>query len=128
ESDGLRGAFYSVAAGLVSTVGGRIEDRNGELVSGTDGWGSDVAASENPCGPSDPAVLASKSGDGQERDEVQAYELVNGLARPASEPLSLAGPVTALWPTETPRQTTLVIRNSKTGNYEASRLGLACAE
>jgi hypothetical protein len=40
----------------------------------------------------------------------------------------LTGPITALWPAETAGQATLVIRNSKTGNYEASRLGLACAE
>jgi hypothetical protein len=127
ESENPRGAFYTMAAGLIATADGRIQDRNGEPVSGADGWGSDVAAVDNPCG-ADSVVVASKAGDGRERDEVQAYELVNGLARAASEPLSLPGPVTALWPAETPGQTTLVIRNSKTGNYEASRLGLACAE
>ena len=47
---------------------------------------------------------------------------------PASEPMALPGPITALWPAETPGQATLVVRNSKTGNYEASRLGVACAE
>jgi hypothetical protein len=122
ESDGVRGAFYTFAAGLTATADGRVLDRTGEPVSGAEGWGSDLATIDNACEPANPAVLASKAGDGRERDEVQAYELANGLTRPASEPLSLSGPMTALW------QSTLVVRNSKTGNYEASRLGLACAE
>jgi len=45
-----------------------------------------------------------------------------------SEPISLPGPVTALWPAVEPAQATLVVRNSNTGNYEASRLAVACAE
>jgi len=127
ESENQRGTFYTVATGLIAAADGRIQDRGGEQLSGADGWGSDIAVVDNPCEP-DPVVVVSKAGDGLDRDEVQAYEIANGLARTASEPLSLPGPVTALWPAETPRQTTLVIRNSKTGNYEASRLGLACPE
>ncbi|HYL76824.1 MAG TPA: hypothetical protein VEU96_21590 [Bryobacteraceae bacterium] len=127
ESDSPRGPFYTVAVGLLATAEGRIQDRNGEQVSGADGWGSDVVSVDNPCG-ADPALVVAKAGDGRDHDEVQAYEMVNGLARAASEPVSLPGAVTALWPAESRGQATLVIRDSKTGNYAASRLGLACAE
>ena len=47
---------------------------------------------------------------------------------PASDPLPLPGPVTALWPAETRSQATLVVHNLQTGEYEASRLGLACTQ
>jgi hypothetical protein len=40
----------------------------------------------------------------------------------------LPGPVTALWAAETGREVTLVVHNLQTGQYEASRLGLACAQ
>ena len=127
ESDGVRGAFYSTAAGFTATIDGRVIDRSGEPVSGADSFGSDIAAIDNPCG-ADPVVLASSAGDSNDRDAIQAYEMTNDVARAASESLSLPGPVTAFWPAETSHQVTLVVRNSKTGNYEASRLGLACAE
>jgi hypothetical protein len=126
ESDSVRGAFYSVASGIIAAAEGRIQDRSGEPVAGADAWGSDLATIGSACGV-EPVVVAAKAGDGP-RDEVQAYEVTNGLARAVSEAVGLPGPVTALWPAETPGQLTVVIRNSKTGNYEASRLGLACAE
>jgi hypothetical protein len=72
--------------------------------------------------------LGSAAGDAEDHDQIQAYEMVDGQAVAASDLLFLPGPVTALWPSETPGQSTLVIRNSKTGNYEASRLGVACTE
>ena len=68
------------------------------------------------------------AGDAEDHDQIQAYEMVDGQAVAASDLLFLPGPVTALWPSETPGQSTVVIRNSKTGNYEASRLGVACTE
>jgi len=125
EAEGVRGPFYSAAGGLLASVDGRIVDRAGEPAAGTDGWGSDLAGVENSCGSST-VILATRTGGAQ--DQVQAYDVANGQAVPASDPLYLAGPVTALWPAEADAQATLVIRNSKTGNYEASRLGLACAE
>ena len=127
ESDGVKGAFYTGSAAWLLTGDGRIVDRAGEPLAGADGWGSELASIENPCS-SGWMVLASKAGDGDARDRVQAYEIAEGRMVAASEPITLEGSVTALWPAETLAQATLVIRNSKTGNYEASRLGVACAE
>jgi hypothetical protein len=127
ESDNARVPFYSAAAGWFASSEGRIVDRAGQPLAGSDGWGSEISSVENPCGPGW-MVLVSAAGDGQDRDQIQAYEIADGQAVAASEPIALPGPVTALWPAETHGQSTLVIRNSKTGNYEASRLGVACAE
>ena len=92
-----------------------------------DGSSSELSSIENPCG-SGWMLLGAAAGDAEDRDQVQAYEILDGQAITASDPLVLPGPVTALWPSETAGQSTLVIRNSKTGNYEVSRLGVACAE
>jgi hypothetical protein len=127
ESDNARGSFYAAAAGWFSTSEGRILNPTGELLAGSDGWGSQISSIENPCG-SGWMLLVSAAGDAQDRDQIQAYEVTDGQVLAASETISLPGSVTALWPAETPAQATIVIRNSKTGNYEASRLGVACAE
>ncbi len=127
ESDGGASAFYAVGGGLFATQNGRIQDRAGEVRAGSDGWGSDLASIENPCVPGW-MVLATKAADAGDGDQIQAYEIANGQVIPASEPMTLPGTVTALWPSEAPGQVTLVVRNSKTGDYEASRLRLACAE
>jgi hypothetical protein len=127
EWDGVKGAFYGTAGGLFASANGRIQDRAGEPAPGAEGWGGDLAGIANSCGVNS-LVLATRAGDGAEGDQIQAYEIANGQGRAARETMTLPGPVTALWPAETTGQVTLVIRNSKTGNYEASRLGVACAE
>jgi hypothetical protein len=92
-----------------------------------DAWGSDFASVETSCG-ANPAILASGSGNSPDRDQAQAYEIAGGRAVSASEPMMLPGTITALWPADAAGQATLVARNSKTGIYEASRLGVACSE
>jgi hypothetical protein len=127
ESPSFQSAFYAGANGWFSTTGHRIMDRAGNTLAVAEAWGTDFANIESSC-VSNPTVLASGSSDNPDRDQAQAFEIASGRATPVSEPASLAGPITALWPAETAGQATLVIRNSKTGNYEASRLGVACAE
>lgn len=93
--------------------------------SGTEGWGSDVAAVDNPCAQS---AIVIADGNSSDHDQVQAFEIAGSLASAASEPVAVAGAVTALWPAETRGQVTVVVRDSQTGHYAASRLGLACAQ
>jgi hypothetical protein len=128
EATGIRGAFYSEADGLFAMADGKIADRAGQPFPGADGWGSDIAGVANPCGSSTDTVIVDGAGDDPSRDQIQVHVIADGDAAPASEPMTLPGPVTALWSSETGGQTTLVIRNPKTGAYEAYRLGLACAE
>jgi hypothetical protein len=119
ESDSVHSTFYNAAAGLFATTGGKIEDRAGEPTAGAEKWGTDLT---------NPLVIATTAGDATAGDQIQIYDIANGQAAPASNALPLNGPVMALWPAETAGQASLVVRNSKTGFYEASRLGLACAE
>lgn len=119
ESSAIRAPFYSSANGIFAMADGRALDRSGQVVAGAEVWGSDIAAMVDPCGAG-AAVIASSAASG--REEVRVYELANGQATPASDAMPLPGPVTALWPA------TLVVRNLQTGQYEASRLALACTE
>jgi hypothetical protein len=82
---------------------------------------ADRASVANPCGAGT-VDIASSTND--EHDSVRIWDGAN----PASDPLPLPGPVTALWTAESTRQATLVVRSLQTGEYEASRLGLACTE
>jgi len=122
ETKGVRGAFYSEAAGLFAAADGKITDRASQPFPGAEAWGSDIAAVANPCGSSIDAVIVTAAGDDPSRDQIQVYEIADGRATPASDPMTFTGQATALW------QNTLVVRNPKTGEYEAYRLGLACAE
>jgi hypothetical protein len=119
ESEGTKARFFASANGLFSTADGRVEDRAGQPIAGAEGWGSDIAGTTDPCGTGT-AVIAS--GANADREELRVYEIANGQATPASDAVSLPGPVTALWPA------VLVVRNLQTGQYEASRLALACTE
>jgi hypothetical protein len=92
---------------------------------GFEGWGGDWASIDDPCGAGRVVIASSLS---TEHDSVRVYLIQEGQANPASDPLPLPGPVTALWPAEGTRQATLVVHNLQTGEYEASRLGLACTE
>ena len=117
EPDGGGEPFYSAGAGWFANTEDRIVDRAGQHLAGSEGWGSEISSIENPCGPGW-MVLVSGAGDAQDRDQIQAYEIADGQVVAASEAVALPGPVTALWPAETRGLSTLVIRNSKTGNYE----------
>src|SRR5262249_15734719 len=116
QADGVRSPFYNAASGLYASEDGRIQDRAGEPVPGAEGWGSDLASVDNPCGPN-PLVIAAMAGDSPARDQVQVFEVINGQVAARSEPISLPGPVTALWASEMPGHASLVVRNSRTGNY-----------
>jgi hypothetical protein len=125
ESEAMKPPFYTSAGGVFAMVDGRVQDRAGQPVAGSENWGSDLAGIDEPCGAAF-AVIASSAN--AEREEVRVYEVANNQATPASDAMPLPGPVTALWPAESHAQATLVVRNLQTGTYEASRLGLACTE
>jgi hypothetical protein len=110
ESDAAKAPFYTTAHGLFGGAGG---------------WGSDIAPIDEACSGGT-AVIATAAGADQEN--VRVFQVASGQAIPESDALPLPGPVTALWPAETRGQVTLVVRNAQTGEYEASRLGLACSQ
>jgi hypothetical protein len=88
-------------------------------------WGSDVATIKTACG-SGWQVLATHAGE-ESADSVRAYEFADREPAAVSPPLDFGGGITALW-TEAKGGTAIAVsRNAKTGNYEAFRLALACA-
>jgi hypothetical protein len=90
-----------------------------------EGWGSDVASITDPCSTGTVVMASSPT---NEQDSVRTYQVLDRQATPLSDALPTYGPVTALWPSESGREATLVVHNLQTGEYEASRLGLACTE
>ena len=133
EVAGSQTAFYTAASLdngarlVVAALDGRARDSSNEPLAGADAWGSDLAGPLQACG-SKSILIAVRAGDNDSSDALQAYQLGPGAVEPASEPLALPGSVSALWDTGSPAQVNTVVRNRKTGAYEASRLDLVCAE
>jgi hypothetical protein len=126
-----RGMFFTSAetgdgellAGIDNRT--RLYTQRGEAALTIDNWGSDIAAIASDCG-SKRQVLATAPGTDGAADHLQAFEFSGAAYAAVSEPLTLAGPVTALWPAESKDQVTLVVHNRQTGMYEASRVSLSC--
>ena len=84
-------------------------------------WGSDIQGVDTECG-SRVQVLVTRSGDWTLSDAIQAYEIVGIEAVPVSSPVEFPGPILALWDNHA------VVRNLKTGRYEAYRLTISCGK
>jgi hypothetical protein len=121
ETTDRRILFYSAAADLFASTAGHIVDRNNNTAPGTERWSDDISALDVPCAHGAP-ILALLS------DQLQLFELTGGAVSESSDALPLPGHLTALWPSETPAQATLVLYNSNTGSYEASRVDAACPQ
>jgi hypothetical protein len=90
------------------------------------GWGSDVASVRTACGAGW-QVLATTATE-RDSESIRAYELPDRDPVPVSAAMELPGPVTALW-TEAKGDTGIVVtRNRESGNYEASRVAVACGQ
>ncbi len=124
-SEAMKAPFYAVAGGVFAMADGSAEDRAGRMIGGSEGWGSDISGIADPCRAGYDVIASSA---GPEREELRAYEVANGQATPASDATPLLGRGTALGPAATQAEATLVVRNLQTGEYEASRLGLACSQ
>ena len=91
------------------------------------GWGSDVARVEAKCVTA-PLVLATKAGDSDDPDEVQAFEIVERKAVAVGAPVEFLGPGTAMHEWADGTGSALVIsRNLKTGRYAAFTLTVSCS-
>lgn len=70
--------------------------------------------------------FATGTGDYTQPDSVQAFEEQWATFVPLSDELSFPGPVMALHVTD--RAPTAIVRNLQTGNYEAYRISISCAQ
>ena len=116
------------AAWLLAGTDGRMHLYNAAFEPGASwsGWGSDIAAVETECG-SRTLLLTTAAGDRTVPDSVQAYELTEGAPRPAGDPVSFPGPVTALWSASERGAAVVISRDLKTGRYAAFRLAIPCS-
>lgn len=89
------------------------------------GWGSDIAAIHSGCG-SGWQVLVSRAGDRSQPDAVEAMEIVNRDATPASAALELSGTITAMWRASDETRVNIVTQDLVSGKYEASILNIDC--
>jgi hypothetical protein len=126
--------FYSAAAfeeqgrplWLLGLLDGRTGVFDGALepagtVAAT--WGSDIAGVDTQCGG--PAVLATRPGDGNTPDAIQAYFLVNRTPAAAGAAVDFSGPVTALWPSGG-TAALAIVHDSATGKFQAFLLAVTC--
>src|SRR4051812_46888519 len=124
------GEFYSIAnVGKVEFKAGldgrtRMTTSDGQLIGNIDDWGSDIVAVQGSCGEWFVLPAAKTERDGP--DHLQAFQVTEGMPIASGEALEFSGPITALWPSETPAQATVVVRNGKAGKYEVYRVAIAC--
>jgi hypothetical protein len=90
------------------------------------GWGSDITAIGSGCGATW-QVLATRPGDWTQPDAIQAYEIIERQAVAVSQPMEFGGPVMALWPASDGKSANVVVRDLKTGQYEAYTLSISCS-
>jgi len=76
-----------------------------------------------------PVVLVSGNGDWTQPDSIQGFMLseLGGQATASGSPVEFDGPVVSLNPDENQRAADAVVRNLKTGNYEAYIVTATCS-
>lgn len=104
-----------------------LYSERGDALQRFAGWGSEIAGINTKCG-NGRQVLATRPGDWTVPDAVQAFEIDDDQAVAVSSPVQFSGPVTALWTAEDESYVRAVVRNLKTGNYEAYRLTITCGK
>jgi hypothetical protein len=112
---------------LFDGTDGQIQFFNGSNLTPAEisGWGSDVAGVKTECGLNS-QVLASRPGDWNTPDAVQAFEIVNRQAVPVSGAVEFAGPVTALWTAPGGTTAIAIDHNLTSGKYEGFSLTISC--
>jgi hypothetical protein len=102
-------------------------ERTGQLVKTVAGWGSELAAVKTDCGTGW-QILATSSRDRTENDWITVYEWTGHEFRALSDPLEMDGTIVAMWPAQDGGRSRAVVRNLKTGNYEAYLLKVGCSK
>ncbi len=96
-----------------------------EPVAATSGWGSEIASLKTDCGR-EWQVLATKPGDATQIDAVTTYEFDGTQMVAVSAAVDLPGPVSVLSSGTEGKFAVAIVRNLKTGRYEAYRLSVSC--
>jgi len=119
----------SGALWLLAGLDGHVQMFNSSMDSmgNFEGFGSNITVIQTSCQEGWQA-LATQPGDYSSADAVQAIDVVNRKAVPASGAVDFAGPVTELWPLEDGSTAIAISHNLKTTRYEAFRLSISCGQ
>ncbi len=130
------GPFYSAAAveeqgrtlWLAAMLDGHIQMFNNALdpAGSLAGWGSDIAGTSARCGGG-AQVLATRPGDGDDPDSIQAFAILDRATAPLGSPVAMPGPVSALWPSG-PTAVVAVVHDLASGRYSAYVITVVCGE
>ncbi len=104
-----------------------FNETTGEQVGSASGWGSELAAVKTDCG-NGWQILATRKLDYTEADAITVYEWTGTEFREMTDPLEVDGTVVALWSPHGTGPARAVVRNLKTGNYEAYLLKVGCSQ
>jgi hypothetical protein len=125
-------SFYSAAQApgsqwIFTRLDGRawLHDSALEPVAALGSWGSDIAGVSAKCGPGG-LLLATRPGDGSEKDSLRVYQIADRQAAEAASAIDMPGPVIALW-TIDESSVVAVARDLASGEYAAYRLAITCS-
>src|SRR5208283_4031549 len=116
---GLKPTATGAPGWVLSGLDGRAQllNSNAEPVVDVGGWGSQIVGLQSGCG-NGWQMLASRAGDLNEPDALQAYEIANRKPVPVSSSIEFAGPITELWPLANGSGAIAIARNLQTEAYE----------
>jgi hypothetical protein len=120
--------FYSLSRPgdltLTASLDGTVYASRGAQIFAISGWGSDIVSLAAPCA-ANPAVLSSSSSTaGAAAETLTAYEIAGTNPRRLADPLSVPGPITALWPAS--GSAMAVVHETAAGSYAAYSVSLDC--
>jgi hypothetical protein len=102
-------------------------EKSGQMLGTAMGWGSELASVKTDCGTGW-QILVTSARDHTETDSITVYEWSGHEFRALSDPLEMSGTIVAMWPAQDGGRTRAVVRNLKTGNYEAYLLKVGCSQ
>jgi len=113
----------------------RLLDHNDKELRSFTGWGNELTTIHSTC-DDDWHILASARGDWTDSDKLTAYQFEEHNIVALDQPVALPGPVLSLGSEQIPSDAEfvgphdgaiVVVRNLKTGEYEAYRISMACS-
>jgi len=125
--------IFLIAAGIDGNA--RLLDKSEKEIRSFSGWGNEVATFHSTCND-DWYILASTRGDWTESDKITAYQFEDHSVASLDQIVALPGPVLSLGSEQVPADADfaghhdgaiVVVRNLKTGEYEAYRISMACS-
>lgn len=133
-----RDGFYSIAGlkingepgWVLSGTDGNtriISNKSSDVLGTVSGWGSELATVRTSCG-NGWQTLATRQRDRTELDAITVYEWTGTEFRALTDPLEMDGSVVVLWSADDGGPARAIVRNLKTGNYEAFLLKVGCSQ